>query len=278
MRVALLSCACLPEPDPDEVPLLRALQGAGASARSLAWDAPDEPLERFDALVLRATWNYHLHPQRFLAFIERAQHASRLINPASVVRATLHKRYLIQLAERGIPTVPTHLVPRGSEPTLPPGPDPIVIKPAISAGSWSTRRYAGDDPEALDFLTTTSAARDMLVQPVLEGFEDPGERSLVWIDGAFSHAIRKAPRFEGQPEQIVPLTTVNDGDQQLAREALATLGDDLCFARVDLVDQGDQAVVTELECIEPSLFLDTHPPSAAALVDAILRRIPGAAP
>jgi hypothetical protein len=41
MRVDLATCRVLPEPDPDQALLLRALAGAGIDARMRAWDGPD---------------------------------------------------------------------------------------------------------------------------------------------------------------------------------------------------------------------------------------------
>jgi hypothetical protein len=38
MKIALVACVELPEPDPDERPLLEALRGAGHEARTICWD------------------------------------------------------------------------------------------------------------------------------------------------------------------------------------------------------------------------------------------------
>lgn len=275
MRVALLNCATLPEPDVDEAPLLDALRSLGVDAHTLAWDRPDAKADAFDAIVLRATWNYAQHLEAFLGFVDAASTRTLVLNPPDAIRANTHKRYLFTLRDAGMPVPPTQLVERGSQVThaLVSAWIDVVIKPAVSAGSWRTRRFADAADEALAFLEAHVGERDMLVQATLPGFADPGERSLVFVDGRFEHAVRKAPRFDGQDEHITPLDDVNPADVALAQRAIATFGDALLYARVDLVEHEGAPVISEVECIEPSLFLATNPGAADRLARAIVARI-----
>ena len=57
-RVALVTCLELPEVDIDAAPLAIALQDAGVEVTHAAWDDPKVDWARFDACVVRATWNY----------------------------------------------------------------------------------------------------------------------------------------------------------------------------------------------------------------------------
>lgn len=268
MRVALLTCDELVDPDVDEAPLRAALAALGAEGVPVSWTSHPDLLD-FDAAVLRSTWDYHLKVPAFRTFLEAAEQATRLVNPRAAVEATLHKRYLLALADRGIPVVPTRLISRGAPADPPAG--PIVIKPAIGGGSWQTRRFDHPGQEAWAFLERSVAARDTLVQPVLAGFDDPGERSLVWIDGTFTHAIRKRPRYEGAEERVEALPELAPADLELARATVATLPPGCTFARVDVVDHDGQPVVTELEAIEPSLYLGLGPGSADRLAHALVR-------
>lgn len=273
MRIALLSCTDAHDPDVDERPLTDALQRLGVEAQSVPWNAPGAAWQAFDAAVVRSTWDYHLKVDAFRAFVHDVTRHTRLINPPAIIEATLHKGYLLRLESLGIPVVPTTLVPRDAPlPTLPDG--PIVVKPAIGGGSWQTQRF--DHAVAAEaFLTRSVDARDTLVQPALPGFEDPGERCFVWIDGRITHGIRKRPRFEGTDEHVDPVTDLTQADQALAHAALATLPAIPLFARVDVVDHEGRPVVTELETIEPSLYLDSAPGTADRLAAAIVRSVRG---
>ncbi len=113
MRIALATCRRLPEPDPDQEPLLARLQALGADAQLLAWDDPAADPGSFDLCVIRSTWNYVHHLPRFLAWARRAARRTRLLNPWSIVRWNCDKRYLADLAARGVATVPTVFYPKG---------------------------------------------------------------------------------------------------------------------------------------------------------------------
>ena len=114
----------------------------------------------------------------------------------------------------------------------------------------------------------------MLVQPYLPSVEGHGERALVWIDGEFTHAVRKTPRFADGIEQVSEALPISAAEHALGTAALAGLESELLYARVDVAPGADGApVVMELEMIEPSLFLLQSPVALARLVDAVVRRL-----
>ncbi|MBO7942591.1 hypothetical protein JTP77_042810, partial [Streptomyces sp. S9] len=65
---------------------------------------------RYDAVLLRSPWDYTERYAEFLDWCERADAASRLINPWPVLRWNSDKRYLADLAARGVPVVATAFV------------------------------------------------------------------------------------------------------------------------------------------------------------------------
>lgn len=283
LRIA--TCTRLPEVDADAGPLAAALAAHGFAAELLAWDDPQVDWDAPVPTILRSTWNYALDVTAFLAWIDRVAAAGPLWNPAAVVRANVHKRYLLALAARGVPVVPTRLIERGT--TAPVGAiaaalgcDRVVIKPEVGAGSLGARVFALADGTAaaaahLATLTATGAA---LVQPYLPSIDTqaggPGERSLVWIDGALSHAIRKHPRFAGDDERIEGPVPIADDERAVALAALAPLADQLLYARVDLArDATGRPVVMELELVEPSLFFARGAGAADRYAAGLQRRL-----
>jgi glutathione synthase/RimK-type ligase-like ATP-grasp enzyme len=279
--VALATATTIRKQDFDEAPLVAALADAGVSTRVLAWDDPaaQPGFAGAVACVLRSTWNYVPRYAEFLPWIDRCAAATTLWNPAPIVRWNSHKKYLLELEAKGIPIVPTRYVPAGAAAPLAEligDWDRVVVKPAVSAGSLGTIRVGRDDLATGDaHLAGLSPTRDMLVQryePAVEGY---GERSLIWIDGAFTHAIRKNPRFasdtEYVSEQAVPIAA---DERALAEVVLAAVPRPLLYARVDLIrDPRDQPRLMELELIEPSLFFTQHPPAAARMATAIARLV-----
>jgi O-ureido-D-serine cyclo-ligase len=278
LRIA--TCDPLPEPDVDEAPLAEALAAGGFAAELVGWDDPAADWDAPIPTLVRSTWNYPLAIAAFEAWIVRASASARLINPADVMRGNLYKRYLLALAARGVPVVPTTLVERGQRIDVAAIDAPaIVIKPEVGAGSLGTRRFAPADPAALAHLVALTADGAALVQPYVASVDAYGERSLVWIDGALSHAVRKVPRFLGDDEQIEGPFPIADDERELARAALAPIADRIFYARVDLArDAAGAPMVMELELIEPSMFFARQPGSVERFVDGLRRHLVAAPP
>jgi hypothetical protein len=279
MNIGIVTCQELPEPDPDQELLLAAIAAAGHQVRLAAWDDPECDPGEFDLCVLRSCWDYPLYPGRFRAWIEAAASRVTLLNPAPVVSWNLHKGYLRDLVATGVPIVPTRWLDAGQDCDLGRlaadcGWDDVVVKPAVGAGSHLTRRFAGPDidTDGAEFLRSCQSEQDMLVQRYMPSVVQTGERALVWIDGEFTHQVVKRPRYHGEDEQVSEAMKPDEPDLHIAAKALACAKSDLLYARVDLID-GDQGepLVSELELIEPSLFLLQHAPALDRLVTAIGR-------
>lgn len=281
MRVALVGMSVLSEPDPDERPLLAALRAAGGEAEVIAWDSQTDPAHdpaAFDVCLLRATWNYHLKPDAYARWIERATQVSVLLNPARAVRWNMHKRYLVALAEAGVETIPTLCLESGSEFDLPRtvverGWSELVIKPAVACGSWHTYRFGPDETAKADALLRDMLTRhDMLIQPFVPEFGEPGELAIVWIDGKVTHAVRKAPRYHGGDESVSAAPALSDRHIAFAEKAIDASGQDVMYARVDVIERADDILMlSELEMIEPSLFFDYSAESLERFVEAVMR-------
>ncbi len=278
-RIAVVTCVELPEPDHDEDLLMSALRAAGADAHLAAWDDPDIDWATFELAVIRSTWNYIDHLDDFLGWVRRTASATRLLNPEAVIRWNCHKAYLHGLAERGLPVVPTVFVPQGSELTLSQvmasrGWPDVVAKPAVGAGSYLTERVRLRDlPQREGFWRSLVSRREAMVQPYLSSVDGYGERALVWIDGEFTHAIRKDPRLGEAEESVSEALPIAKDERELGHQVLADTWDDLLYARVDLIRADDGApLIAELELVEPSLFLLQSPAALDRLVTALLRR------
>ncbi len=279
MELRIATCRPLPEPDVDEELLLAALAERGVPARMAAWNDPEEDWDAPGATLLRSTWDYIHAPEAFSRWIGRVAAAGALWNPAEVVLGNLHKRYLLALAARGVPVVPTELLERGAIGTLAElcarrGWQDVVVKPAVGAGSFATYRISADERDQGErVLAQLAADRDVLVQPYQASVEHHGERALVWIDGKLTHAIRKAPRFAHGVEQVSDAVPVCADEKAVAERALGSWSGDLLYARVDVAPDADGSPqVMEVELIEPSLFLRQSTEALRRFADAIAKR------
>ena len=284
-RFAFATWSRRPELTADDGRAAEALRRLGHRVDPIPWDAPGVAWTAFDAVVVRSVWDYHLRPAEFLRWVEAVEGTGTpLLNPPVVLRWNHHKSYLRDLAARGVATVPTIWLKRGAETNLPRllaerGWSEAVVKPAVSASAYETCTISAP-PAPVDQrrLEALLDAGEVLVQPLLPEVRSPGEWSLVFFGGAFSHATLKRPRagdFRVQEElggRAEPADPPPRLVEQAAR-ALAAAAAPCLYARVDGVDRGGQLVLMELELVEPVLYFGADPASPdrfAAALGALL--------
>jgi len=291
-RIALVSARGALPLDPDMPVLVAALAAAGATVATPCWDDPAVDWGRFDAALLRSTWDYVDRIDEFLAWCERCAGRTRLLNPPAIVRWNTDKHYLADLARAGVAVVPTRFVEPGSDADaelvafLAGGAaafcvgasdafDEFVVKPAIGAGSRDAARYGRGEVERAraHVQRLLGEGRSLLLQPYLARVDAQGETAVLYLGGAFSHAIRKGPLLRSgggmvqglfAPEDIHPRAP-EPAELAVAAAAYGAIPfAPPAYARIDLLrDAGGAPVVLELELTEPSLFLD-HSHGAAA--------------
>ena len=284
-RIALVTCRPGPEVavDRDLPVLVRALREAGAEADAVAWDDGAVDWGGYDLAVIRSTWDYSWRAAEFLAWAERCGKATRLANPAGVVRWNADKRYLGDLTAAGVPVVPTRYIAPGEAVDGFPLDHEYVVKPTSGAGARFAARYTPDehDTAVRQLARMHAEGFTAIVQPYLRNIDVSGERALQFYGGRLLHASRKgAVLTPGTPYDERKVAhpglepwTPTPAELAVAERALAAVPEapELLYARVDLVDGEDgQPRVMELELVEPNLFLSLHPGSVPAVRDAIL--------
>jgi glutathione synthase/RimK-type ligase-like ATP-grasp enzyme len=295
VNVGFVTCAELGGITADDRLIASAFEDRGVDVRPVFWDAGDV-VDRFDALVLRSPWNYHLTPEAFLGWIARASSLATVYNDPAIVRWNAHKGYLFELRRAGIPVPETVLCRKHDAVDLRSiltehRWNAAVVKPAISASSFMTRivdlsgeavrgghdfeeRIVEDGQHHLDAILES---RDALIQPFMPEILERGERCLIHIDGRFSHAVHKAPftdapgggrRVSAEPEEL-----------RIAERALSVLPEVPLYARVDLLrDAGGVERLMEFELIDPELYMRFDADCPRRFTAALLRRIGGTPP
>lgn len=262
-RIVLAGCPALPHSDGDDDGLVDALRTRGLHARWLSWDDP-ATLDA-DVVILRATWDYIERLDEFLAWTRRVRH---LLNSPAVVAWNTDKHYLVDLAARGVPTVPTRYFAAAEAVAVPAG--EVVVKPAVGGGSAGAQRFTDAESATAHAADLQAQGRAVLVQPYDPRVEY-GETALVFLGGAQSHAFTKAailppdgpPVFDESGTYALETLAPAEPDFELwdlghaaLRAAAATLGmtvGEFLYARVDVIGDRDDAQVLEVELVEPSL-------------------------
>jgi len=265
-RIVLAGCPRLVSGDGDDAGLVAALRGRGLHAKWLSWDDPDTV--RADVVILRATWDYAERLEEFLAWTTTVPH---LLNDPAVVAWNADKRYLLDLAGRGVPTVPSAIFTPNERVRLPAA-GQVVVKPSIGAGSVGAQRYADRTAAMAHAAALQAQGREVLVQPYDDRIERAGETALVFLGGKPSHAFTKAAMLpaEGRHAELDATGTyaveslapaepdfevwdVGFAALDAAAAQLNMAARDFLYARVDIIGETDDPRLLELELIEPSL-------------------------
>ena len=296
MRVAVLRCQRLPRfvtweiPNVDELfaddrMLIAEFAKRGVEAASVSWGDPSVDWSAYDLALIRSTWDYIDEPERFLgvmATIERS--TCMLFNPLRAVRWNSDKRYLFDLNDWGVPTVPTYRTEvadrdRLQKTILTEGWREAILKPTVGAAGHHVHRVAARDVAGtLDGLAERHRHLEFLAQPLVDSVVTEGEWSYVFVDRAISHVLLKKPaagdfRAHGIYGGSVELVEPPPGDRRQAEAMHGRLPFDLLYARLDLVRVGGHLAIMELELVEPILYFDLAPAGVGRLVDATMVRL-----
>ena len=268
--------------DVDEPLALPALRAAGVEVEVVVWDDPAVRWASYDRVVLRSSWDYPQRLAEFLTWLESVARVSDLRNPVPMVRWSLDKHYLSDLAEAGVAVTPTAFAEPGDDPVFPAG--AFVVKPAVGAGSRDVASYGPDEHDAAraHVRRLHDAAASVLVQPLVKSVPVDGEWPMVFFAGRYSHAAGKRvtlPRAgvvdDLFVEELAAPHVADDEQIAVARSAIDVVTSRFgvpLYARVDLVRGDDgKPCVLEVELVEPSLFLPQAPPEAVTRLVTALR-------
>ncbi|MBL8722535.1 MAG: hypothetical protein JNK49_00730 [Planctomycetes bacterium] len=297
MLLGLATCRNLPAHEADDRHLHAALRARGLAFEQPVWNDPAVDWGRYDAVLVRTTWDYQEHLPEFRAFAAAVGARTRLDNPPAVLHWNTHKFYLRELAARGVPIADTEWLPRGGAVDLGAwakarGYREGFLKPAVGATARETLRFATDAAGlrlAAAHVQRLLPHEDLLLQPFLPEVLTRGEWSAVFVDGAIVQCVRKIPvpgdyrvqdDFGARDEPYEPLPD----ERRLAVAAMAAAcgpggavpgasGQPLLYGRADFLWGDAGPVLTELELVEPSLFFRHAPHTAELLVAAWLRRL-----
>lgn len=284
--VLLATSSLLPDGELGGERLVAALAERGIDARWVIWDDPRVDWAGADLVAVRSTWDYHRRTAEFLAWAQEVEGETRLLNGAGVFAWNCDKAYLVDLAE-DVPCVPTELL---DDATLVTGLSDaihrwgeVVVKPRTGAGGVGVVLAASMQDDRLEGLT----AAPWVVQPVVESVRTTGETSVYVLGGRAVSQVDKvvaaadgpgAGRGEirvhelyGGRSQAVDL---GEDQRALAEGAVAAASArwsaDLAYARVDMMVWDGAWAVSELELIEPGLYLEVDPANAGRFADLVM--------
>lgn len=288
MKIALVSCSSMSDyktdiPNEDEL-LLSYLHKKGIAAEIVVWDDEHVNWEGYDIVINKSTWDYFNKPEQFRAWLKEMQAREiNLYNSPETILWNMDKSYLKDLEKAGIPVISTIWLDKDTLIDLPVVMSQlrardIIIKPRISGASKNTYKVTAQNVlEVQEKFSELIKNEDYMAQPFMPQIME-GEYSFIFFNGAFSHAVVKAPHkddfrvqhyFGGSITPYLPTDSIKEQAQKVA-DAFAS---DCLYARVDgLLIEGVLHII-ELEVIEPMLYLHFNEHSYDNFLKAIKERV-----
>ncbi|HSC98025.1 MAG TPA: hypothetical protein VLI21_03910 [Casimicrobiaceae bacterium] len=234
-------------------------------------------------IVLRSTWDYHRMPTMFSSWLEALNDSGRATwNPPDVAIANIDKIYLKDLEGAGIAVPTTRWIERADVTSLDrvmreEGWDRAVLKPRIAATAYGTFLIERGSSLTDDDVAPARAS-GALLQEVIPEVAERGEVSMIYLAGAFSHAVlKRAKRGEFRVQQDfggrVEPTTPSPAIRAFADHVMTQVPPTCLYARVDAVDSGRGPLLMELELIEPELYFLFVPDAADRMARLLIDRL-----
>ena len=259
------------EGEPAHELLDAALAARGITSAWAVWDDPFVDWSQADVVAVRSTWDYTERLPDFLGWAGGV--GPGLLHGVDVFRWNTDKSYIVELADAGLPVVPTVLAADLVELRSAVGRfAPAVVKPRVGAGGRGI---------VVVYESGTWLPGDQgpwVVQPLVGSVMDEGETSVFVFGGRPVSQLRKVAsrtdirvhEWHGGTSYLTPLAPEA---ALLAADAIAAattiLGTELVYGRVDMMRHDGTLVVSEIEITEPGLYLDLMPENAEPFADAI---------
>lgn len=284
-HLALITYSGLPHGAESERLMLPHLAAANIETEIVDWRLFGSDFTKFDLIVLRSCWDYHLRAAEFISWLQCTAQATSVLNSVDTVLWNHNKFYLREVAALGIEIAPTVFV-SGSDSIEPDVWREIkswsksVVKPAVSASAHRTWLFDSVALPEKNDLKRRMQGEGFLIQKFIPEIETQGEISFVYIDGQFSHAALKMPaagdfrvqqEHGGSAEVFHPSAALLDQTNKIAA-AVPQVRESL-YCRIDAVARDGKLVLMELELIEPELFLGLSEGAAERFAEAIIRRL-----
>ena len=286
-RVCFVTCTTWPDISASDTLVGEALERRGVAVGARPWNGAEQDFEAFDAVILRSNWDYHHAIDAFTAWLDRLDAVgARVWNPTPLVRWNLSKRYLLELAAAGVPTVPSVVLEGDAASRVPAvlaerGWSSAVVKPLVSASAHDTVLVTdGKADHVVAALASGTLRQPALVQPFVDEIRTRGEWSVVFVEGTATHTVLKRPgpgdfRVQQYLGGSVEAAPAGPAVLAAARRAIGALPLAPLYARIDGVETGDGFRVMEVEVNEPGLFFDLAPAAAETFAAAVYGRLGG---
>jgi len=280
-EIALVTYKESPELIDGERLVVDPLRAVGLEPRAVPWDEENVEWNRFTAVVLRSSWDYHTRVNAFREWLDSLESSgANVFNRIPTIRWNMDKHYLGELSQKGVSIIPTLFINQGDNFDLSnmlstfdrPS---IIVKPTFGASAHKVVKASRTDLIGIEKQVKQQLEQsDVMLQPFTDEVMTEGEYSFIFFGKQFSHAVLKKPAptdYRTQPHYGGSEHVVTADSELIAQaqRVLEVIPDQLLYTRVDGVNVGGQLKLMELELIEPYLFFEQDAQAATRFVSVL---------
>ena len=263
--------------------LQEALEKEGLTVCKKNWNSKDFNWKNTKHAIFRSTWDYFDRFDDFFKWLENTKEKTNFINSHNLIKWNIDKHYLADLAKKGVNIAPTIFIEKGNNLNIDSlfnktGWHEAVVKPAISGAARHTYRinknnYRKHKSIFNDLLLNES----LLFQEFLNNIVKEGEISLILIGGRYTHAVRKIAKngdFRVQDDHGGRVEEYQATKKEIlfAENCIRLCPSKAIYSRVDIIyDNKNKISLSELELIEPELWLRNNTKAATLLAKEIIK-------
>jgi hypothetical protein len=258
-----------------------ALEKRGLKVHRTNWDDVHFNWKETRFAIFRTTWDYFHRFQEFSSWLKKTSEQTQFINPLPTIYWNMDKHYLQDLKQEGINIPETIFIEAGSEKTLEELVnqskwEQFILKPAISGAARHTYRFNSQETiEHEKIFRNLIAEESLLLQKFQKQIITKGEVAFMLFDGKYSHSVLKKVKegdfrvqddFGGTLHEYSP----SQDEIQFIERVVSVCRPVPVYARVDVMwNNENELCVSELELIEPELWIRKHPVAAELFASAL---------
>lgn len=271
-NVAILSSKKWQNKVTDDILLKQELLKNNINAKIIAWE-DEQDYRNFDLVIIRSIWGYEKNIQKFEKFLDIAiKNNIRVFNSISIMKNNYYKEKQFELLDKyNIPHIETTFISKNcsniKKEIEANKKGEMIIKPSISASGNNTFLIS-DEVERKNIISLNEVNEkfkeinkktSLMLQPFIKEI-DEGEISLIYINGKFSHAIKRFPSIFNNSKGISYISKVSKELLDLGEKVLKIREyQKALFERIDVVKVNNEYIVMEIELVEPDFFIRNIP-------------------
>lgn len=218
------------------------------------------PLTEMDLIFVYKMEGFYFNLPKFFRMVETfAASSPKVVNHPATIKHNIDKRYLWELAKKGVRVIPTQYVNESVRERLAAG-EPLVLKPIRGERGQGVMLAKSVD----DLAAIKGREREYLAQDFMPTVRE-GERSLVYLGFEYQHAVLKKPSADNPQEfrcnetlggtvSVYEPTREELSFAHHVLEAYESLNCPIHYSRVDLIQTSDGPTLIEAELINPSIY------------------------